>query len=97
MLGFRVRINEAEYPDQKPWIPFSSRIEVAISETDGSAALDPDLAEIIDAVCFLVTIFEIGVVKNFEQAPANAPTASSSRTGNVVALLPFFCNLFVLK
>ena len=85
MLGFSVRISEAEYPDQKPCIPFSSRIEVAISETEGSASLDPERAETIEAICFLVTIFAIGVVKPFEQAPANAPTANSSKTGNVVA------------
>jgi hypothetical protein len=66
-----------------------------MSETDGSAAVDPDRAEIIEAVCFLVTIFEIGVVKNFEHAPASAPTLSSSRTGKLVAFPPFFARRFV--
>lgn len=97
MLGLSVRMREAEYPDQKPCKPFSSRIEVAISGTDGSAAFDPERAEIIEAVCLRVTIFEIGVVKNFEHAPAKAPTVSSSNTGSVVVLFPCFCNLFVLR
>lgn len=47
-------------------------------------------AEIMDEVCFRVTMLDIGVVKNFEHAPARAPTANSSNNGKVVALVPCF-------
>lgn len=90
MLGLRVRIREAEYPDQKPCSPFSLRIEEAISEVVGSARLVDERAAIIVAVCFRVTMLAIGVVKNFEHAPAIVPTANSSNTGSVVAEAPFF-------
>jgi len=85
MLGFRVMINDAEYPDQNPWIPFSDLIAEAMSETDGSADLVLARAETIAAVCFLVTMLAMGVVKNFEQAPASAPTPSSSSIGRAFA------------
>lgn len=52
--------------------------------------MEEERAEIIEDVCLRVTMLEIGVVKNFEHAPARAPTASSSNTGNVVDLDPFF-------
>lgn len=97
MLGFRVRISEAEYPDQNPRMPFSERIEDAISATVGSVAFDPDRAEIIDAVCFRVTMFAMGVVKNFEHAPAIEPKASSSKTGKVVVSLPCLLSRLVRR
>lgn len=97
MLGFRVRMREAEYPDQKPCSPFSSRMEAAISDTVGSTALEPVRAEAMAAVCLRVTMLEIGVVKNFEQAPARAPIANSSNIGKVVVLFPCFCSRLVLK
>ena len=53
---------------------------------------EEERAEIIDEVCFRVTMLEMGVVKNLEHAPASAPTASSSSTGRVVVLVPFFCS-----
>lgn len=72
--GFRVRISDAEYPDQNPPMPFSARIFAAISD---ELEEDPD-------VCFRATIFDNGVVKSFENAPANTPIANSSRTGKTV-------------
>jgi hypothetical protein len=86
ILGFRVRISEAEYPDQNPWKPFSERIEEAMSETDTELVLTPDRAEIMDAVFFRVTILAIGVVNNLENAPARTPMLSSSNTGKEVTL-----------
>jgi hypothetical protein len=80
---------EAEYPDQKPWMPFSDRIVDAMSETDSSVDFAPVRADIIAAVCFLVTILAIGVVKNLEQAPASAPTPNSSSTGRYFDFPPF--------
>jgi hypothetical protein len=56
------------------------------SEDDGLS----DRADIIDAVCFRVTMFEIGVVKALEHAPAIIPTANSSSAGSVVVLVPCF-------
>jgi hypothetical protein len=50
-----------------------------------------------EAVCFLVTMLDIGVVKNLEQAPASAPTANSSRAGRVADLKPFFCRRLVRR
>jgi len=97
MLGFKAKAKEAEYPDQNPCRPFSERIWEAISETDGSLDGVEERADMREDVCFRVTMLEIGVVKNIEHAPANAPTVSSSNTGRVVALLPFFCNLRDLK
>jgi len=92
ILGLRVRIKEAEYPDQNPWRPFSERIDWAISDTEGEVVEVGERAEIMDAVCFRVTMLEIGVVKNLEHAPASAPTVSSSSTGKVVVFVPFFCS-----
>ena len=71
-------------------MPFSDRMSEAMSVTDGSLEKEPERADNIDAVFFLVTILEIGVVKNLEHAPANAPTLSSSRTGSEVACAPCF-------
>lgn len=79
--GLSVRTRLAEYPDQKPARPFSPRMEWMISAILGSGEGSPARWEIIDAVCFLVTIFEIGVVNNLLQAPASAPTDSSSSAG----------------
>jgi len=61
-----------------------------MSDTEGSAEAELLRAESMEAVCFRVTMLEIGVVKNLEHAPARAPTANSSNTGNVVDLVPFF-------
>lgn len=64
---------------------------MAISETEGDDEVgEEERAEIIEDVCLRVTMLEIGVVKNLEQAPANAPTANSPKAGNVVALFPCF-------
>jgi len=59
MAGFMVKTRLAEYPDQKPWSPFSSLICNAISfALKPGAMLDVgSLAAIRAAVCFLVTIF----------------------------------------
>lgn len=96
MLGFSVKTREAEYPDQKPWIPFSERIVFMISATLGSEDGVSERAASMEAVCFRVTILEMGAVKAFEHAPAIVPTTSSSKAGRVVALGPCFCSLFVL-
>jgi hypothetical protein len=90
MLGFSVRTKEAEYPDQKPWSPFSERIWLTMSLTLGSALGEEERAEIMLAVCLRVTMLEIGVVKNLEQAPASTPTDNSSNTGSVVVRIPCF-------
>lgn len=68
-----------------------------MSDTLGSGPGLEEREEISEDVCLRVTILEIGVVKNFEQAPAVAPTINSSKAGNVVAFVPFFCNLLVLR
>lgn len=96
-LGFRVRTNDAEYPAQNPWIPFSDRMLEAMAAAEGSEDLLPERELTIAAICFRVTIFAIGVVKNFEQAPASAPTPNSSRTGRVLALSPCFRSLCVRR
>ncbi len=89
MLGLRVRIRDAVYPDQKPCRPFSARIKSAISDTLGEVVVgEEERAESREYVCLRVTILEIGVVKNLEQAPARVPTANSSNMGRVVALAP---------
>lgn len=75
-------------------MPFSERIWDTISLTLGSTLSEEERAEIMLAVCLRVTMLEMGVVKNFEHAPANEPTASSSKTGSDVVDAPCFCNLF---
>jgi len=89
--GFKVRTKEAEYPDQKPAIPFSARIDCAmkatLGEMEGEEEVAGERAESIEEVCFRTTTFAIGVVKNFEHAPARAPTPNSSITDR--SLCPF--------
>ena len=75
-------------------MPFSALMELAMSDTEGSAAVELLRAESMEAVCLRVTMLEIGVVKNFEHAPAKAPTTNSSSTGKVVAFVPLFCSRF---
>lgn len=53
-------------------------------------------AERSEAVCLRVTMLEMGVVKNLEQAPARAPTPSSSRVGRLFTL-PYLRSLFVRR
>ncbi len=66
-------------------------MEWAISVTLGEVvAEEEERAESMDEVCLRVTMLEIGVVKNLEQAPASTPTTNSSRAGNVAAFVPFF-------
>ena len=68
-----------------------------MSETVGSGVGVEEREERREAVCFLVTMLEIGVVKNLEHAPARAPTPNSSRAGRVVDLEPFFCKRLVRR
>lgn len=79
--GLRVRIREAEYPDQKPRKPFSFLIWSAIDRTESwFKGLEGERADSMDEVCFRVTMVAIGVVRNLEKAPAKNPTLSSSST-----------------
>lgn len=95
--GFRVRMREAEYPDQNPARPFSVWMLEAIERTVGSGlGVLGEREERRDAVCLRVTMLEIGVVKNLEQAPARAPTPNSLRTGRLVAS-PYLRSLFVRR
>lgn len=79
--GFSVKINVAEYPDQNPFTPFSSRI---------CAVISPDVFPDV-AVCFLVTMFANGVVNSFENAPARIPMANSSNAGSTTLVCFLAC------
>jgi hypothetical protein len=67
--GLSVSTRLAEYPPQKPWMPFSLWMRAAISWTEVA----------VRDVWARVAMLERGVVKSLLRAPAAAPTASSSR------------------
>ena len=95
----RVRIREAEKPDQNPRRPFSAWIWRAISFVEAEDSFDSEeSSEKTRAdVCFLVTILAIGVVISFANEPAKKPTVSSSRTGRVFDFEPLVFILLSLR
>ena len=66
-----------------PVIPFSLYISLTILVEEATLPL----GEFCPEVCFLVTRLLIGVVKNLENTPANAPTSNSSTTPKVFSPL----------
>lgn len=83
--GLSVRTRDAEYPDQKPFMPFSAQIRNAVVRAEAVLGWPGACLENIQDACICVTTLDIGVVKNFEKAPAMKPKLSSSMTGRLVS------------